>query len=165
MKGGQWHASRQEPTLLDYLEQQGWKTLRHSGREEVAGLCPLHRETRPSFYINRRKNVFFCHGCGRGGDLIRLMQLLEGLSFAQVMARLRVREHTATALQEAVRFYQRQLPRCWQAQRYLEQRGIHAAETIASMRIGYAPGGCLRAHLWPCGCSQERIRECGLFVA
>jgi hypothetical protein len=104
----------------------------------VAVLCPLHRETRPSFYINRRKNVFYCHGCGRGGDLIRLMELLEGLSFAQAIVRLRGHDRAATALEEAVRFYQRQLPRCPQAQRYLEQRGIHAAEAIDRMHIGYA---------------------------
>lgn len=164
MKDGQWHASRQ-PTLLEYLEQQGWKTLRRSGGEELAGLCPLHRETRPSFYINRRKNVFFCHGCGRGGDLIRLMQLLEGLSFAQVMVRLRGWEHAPTALQETVRFYQQQLPRFPQAQRYLEQRGIHASEVMARMRIGYAPGGCLRAHLQRCGYSPEEIRNSGLLEA
>jgi hypothetical protein len=138
MKDDQWHASRQQPALLEYLEQQGWKTWRRSGREEVAGICPLHRETRPSFYINRRKNVFYCHGCGRGGDLIRLMELLEGLSFAQAIVRLRGRDRAATPLEEAVRFYQRQLPRCPQAQRYLGQRGIHAAEAIARMQIGYA---------------------------
>jgi len=40
------------------------------------GLCPLHLETRPSFYVNARKNLFYCHGCGRGGDLIRFVELL-----------------------------------------------------------------------------------------
>jgi DNA primase len=161
MKNGQGHACRQQPTLLEYLEQHGWKTVRGRGGEEVAGLCPLHRETRPSFYVNRRKNVFYCHGCGRGGDLIRLMELLEGLSFTQVLLRLRSRDRAATALEEAVRFYRRQLPRCGQAQCYLEQRGIHAAEVIARMRIGYAGGG-LRAHLESCGYARQEIRDSGL---
>jgi DNA primase len=161
MKDGQWHAYRQQPTLLEYLEQHGWKTVRGRGGEEVAGLCPLHRETRPSFYVNRRKNVFYCHGCGRGGDLIRLMELLEGLSFAQVLLRLRSRDRAATPLEEAVRFYWRQLPRCPQAQCYLAQRGIHAAEVIDRMRIGYAGGG-LRAHLESCGYAQQEIRDSGL---
>lgn len=165
MKDGQGHAYRQQPALLEYLEQHGWKRERSRGGDEVAGLCPLHRETRPSFYVNRRKNVFYCHGCGRGGDLIRLMELLEGLSFAQALLRLRSRDRAATPLQEAVRFYDRQLRGCPQAQRYLEQRGIHAAETIGRMRIGYAPGGCLRAHLESCGYAQREICDSGLLDA
>jgi hypothetical protein len=184
MKDGQGHVYRQQPTLLEYLEQHGWKTARVRGGEEVAGLCPLHRETRPSFYVNRRKNVFYCHGWGRGGDLIRLMELLEGLSFTQVLLRLRSRAGAAAALEEAVRFYRRQLPRCGPAQCYLEQRGIQAAEAIARMRIGYADDwqrsmarlvvpisrpsffanrhGGLRAHLESCGYARQEIRDSGL---
>jgi DNA primase len=165
MKEGQGQTYRQQPALLEYLEQHGWKRARVDGGEEVAGLCPLHRETRPSFYVNRRKNVFYCHGCGRGGDLIRLMELLEGLSFAQVLLRLRSRDRAATPWEEAVRFYERQLRGCPQAQHYLEQRGIHASETIARMRIGYAPGGCLRAHLESGGYTQREIRDSGLLDA
>lgn len=165
MKDGQWHASRQQPTLLEYLEQQGWKMWRRSGGEEVAGLCPLHRETRPSFYINCRKNVFYCHGCGRGGDVIRLIQLLEGLSFSEALLRLRGRAVQSSPLEEAVGFYQQQLLRSPAARRYLEQRGIHTSEVIARMRIGYAPGGRLRAHLQRCGYSPEEIRNSGLLDA
>ncbi len=43
--------------------------------KQFVGLCLLHAETRPSFYVNAAKNLFFCHGCGRGGDLIRFAQL------------------------------------------------------------------------------------------
>ena len=48
---------------------------------EFVGLCPLHPETRPSFYVNARKNLFYCHGCGQGGDLIRFVELSLHLSF------------------------------------------------------------------------------------
>ena len=65
--------------LLDYLRQHNW-TGQPVGRSEFAGLCPLHSETRPSFYVNARKNVFYCHGCGQGGDLIRFIQLMVGHS-------------------------------------------------------------------------------------
>ena len=54
-------------SLLDYLQQRGWKIVRDRGGDEVAGLCPLHQDHHPSFYVNRRKQVFYCHGCGCGG--------------------------------------------------------------------------------------------------
>jgi DNA primase len=73
--------------LLDYLRQQNW-TARPAGRWEYVGLCPLHEETRPSFYVNTRKNVFYCHGCGQGGDLIHFVQLSRGLSFHQSLTYL-----------------------------------------------------------------------------
>lgn len=68
--------------LLDYLRQHNWAG-RPAGRFEYVGLCPLHKESQPSFYVNVRKDVFYCHGCGQGGDLIRFVQLSRGLSFHQ----------------------------------------------------------------------------------
>jgi len=53
---------------------------------EFVGLCPLHQETRPSFYVNARKNLFYCHGCGQGGDLIRFVELSRHLSFRPSLA-------------------------------------------------------------------------------
>jgi CHC2 zinc finger len=73
------HTLRRQILLLDYLQQHGWKIIRDNGGEEVAGLCPLHRDSRPSFYVNRRKQVFYCHGCGRGGGLARLIGWLEAV--------------------------------------------------------------------------------------
>jgi DNA primase len=51
--------------------------LRHVGREWV-GRCPLpgHEDRSPSFTVNPEKNVFFCHGCLRGGDVIELARLV-----------------------------------------------------------------------------------------
>ena len=71
---------KQRIPLLDYLRHQNW-TARPVGRhQEFVGLCPLHPETHPSFYVNAAKNVFYCHGCGRGGDLLRFVQLSRNLS-------------------------------------------------------------------------------------
>jgi hypothetical protein len=44
---------------------------------EWAGRCPLpdHEDRTPSFTVNPEKNVFFCHGCLRGGDVIELARL------------------------------------------------------------------------------------------
>jgi len=155
----------QRPTLLEYLEQQGWKKWWRAGGEEIAGLCPLHRESKPSFFVNRRKGVFYCHGCGCGGDVIRLMQLLEGLSFRQVRARLTQQEHATPPLTEAIRFYRSQLPQWPQALDYLERRGIRSQEVIERMRIGYAPGACLRGHLEALGYAPATIEGSGLLNA
>jgi len=57
-------ALKRRMPLLDYLRQHSW-TGHPAGRSELVGLCPLHEETRPSFYVNTRKDVFYCHGCGR----------------------------------------------------------------------------------------------------
>jgi DNA primase len=75
---------RRQP-LLDYLRQHNW-TGRPAGHNEFVGLCPLYHETRPLFYVNTHKNVFYCHGCGQGGDLIRFIELWRGLSFRQSLA-------------------------------------------------------------------------------
>ena len=79
---------RRRIPLLLYLEQQGWKPKAYSESDEVCGLCPLHQDSRPSFYVNRRKDVFYCHGCGQGGDVIRLAELLHGMDFRAALATL-----------------------------------------------------------------------------
>jgi hypothetical protein len=61
---------KQRIPLLEYLQRHNWKPCRAGTRQEFLGLCPLHQEVRPSFYVNVHKNLFYCHGCGQGGDLI-----------------------------------------------------------------------------------------------
>ena len=48
--------------------------LRPAGRGELAARCPLpgHDDSTPSFKVNPAKGVAFCHGCGRGGDILAL---------------------------------------------------------------------------------------------
>ncbi|MGH9404266.1 MAG: CHC2 zinc finger domain-containing protein [Terriglobia bacterium] len=79
---------KQRLPLLDYLRQQNWQGSPAAGGAELAGLCPLHPESRPSFYVNPQRNVFYCHGCGQGGDLIRFIQISQHLSFRQTLAYL-----------------------------------------------------------------------------
>jgi len=147
-------------SLLDYLQQHGWKPVRDSGREEVAGLCPLHRETRPSFYVNRRKQVFYCHGCGRGGGLARLIRWMEGVPARG--DRVPVAEQL---LEQTYAFYQQHLAGSGDARAYLAARGIHDCRVIERMRIGYAPGACLRAYLMRLGYGRKALLERGLVDA
>src|ERR1700692_1766782 len=111
--------------LLDYLRQHNWPG-NPASRSECVGLCPLHEETRPSFYVNTRKNVFYCHGCGQGGDLIRFIQLSRHLSFRQSVTYLdpqSIAEPDSSAvLGQAAAFYQQQLDHYPDATRYLHGR-------------------------------------------
>jgi DNA primase len=158
---------KQRIPLLHYLQQRNWiaRQFGPASSPEFVGLCPLHRETQPSFYVNTRKNLFYCHGCGRGGDLIRFIELSQGLSFPQAI--LYLQQQIAPAdhrdlLEQATAFYQFELHRHPEAIQYLAQRGLHDPELIEELGIGYAPGGNLRRHLVAQGCLMDRLLAVGL---
>jgi len=130
-------------------------------------MCPLHSESHPSFYVNAGKNLFYCHGCGRGGDLIRFVQLYFNLPFRDSVIHLKQELGVSPTsddelLDDAVSFYQQQLYRHDEAVEYLQQRGVHDAEIIRQLRIGYAPGGSLRRHLAALGYSSDHLLQIGL---
>jgi DNA primase len=158
-------ALKQRLPLLDYLRQCNWTARRVGTRPEFLGLCPLHPETKPSFYVNARKNLFFCHGCGRGGDLIRLVELTHGLPFRQAITYLQQHLVPPThhdVLEQTLAFYQLQLHQHPEAVHYLTQRGLHDPALIAELGIGYAPGGNLRRHLAAQGYTFHELLDLGL---
>lgn len=153
---------KQQISLLDYLQGQGWKPARRCGGGRLMGLCPLHPDHRPSFLVDPDKNLFYCYGCGRGGDVIRLAELYHGVRFANAVALLRRWSGIGSLLPDVVTFYQMQLHRHAEAAAYLLQRGLHQADLIEELRIGYAPGRCLRAWLSSLGYPLESLQQAGL---
>lgn len=61
--------------------------LARSGPRYVA-LCPFHAEERPSFTIFPGSQRWWCFGCRRGGDVIELIRLLDGIGFRAALERL-----------------------------------------------------------------------------
>ena len=159
---------RRRLPLLEYLEQHHWKG-RAAGRGEYVGLCPLHEESRPSFYVNTRKDVFYCHGCGRGGDLIRFLQLSRRLPLKESLAcrdaQIRPEPDSSAVLEQAAAFYRQQLDRYPEARDYLHRRGVHDPGLINELGIGYAPGGMLCRFLTAQGHPFAELRRLGLISA
>ena len=151
--------------LLEYLQRHNWTARRVGAQPEFVGLCPLHRETHPSFYVNARKNLFYCHGCGRGGDLIRFVELFLALPFSQSVAYLQQEPApppVSELLEQTAAFYQLQLHGHPEAVRYLTQRGLRDPALIDELSIGYASGGNLRRHLTALGYSFDLLLQIGL---
>ncbi|NLM37277.1 MAG: DNA primase [Firmicutes bacterium] len=135
--------------------------LKQSGRS-FTGLCPFHSEKTPSFTVSREKQLFYCFGCGAGGDVLSFIMRIENLSFGAALrflaerANLQLPEFEPSPTRQkqeeererlyrlnafAAEFYRKIL---WQtktgekAVAYLEARGITRA-TAEKFGLGYAP--------------------------
>jgi DNA primase len=156
---------KQQIPLLEYLQAHDWQQARPIGFGRFLGLCPLHADHKPSLVVDPQKNLFHCYGCRRGGDVIRFVELYHEVDFPQAVALLREWRGVAPLLQEADRFYRMQLHRHGEAVAYLHRRGIRSSELIEHMRIGYAPGGCLRGWLTQLGYPLPALGRAGLVTA
>jgi DNA primase len=153
---------KQQISLLDYLQAQDWRPARRLSRGRWMGLCPLHADHQPSFLVDPCKNLFYCYGCGRGGDVIRFAELYHQVRFPQALALLQLWRGLPPLLRAAADFYRMQLHRHSEAVAHLGQRGVRSPELIEHMRIGYAPGGCLRGWLTQLGYPLQVLRQAGL---
>lgn len=158
-------ALKREVPLLDYLQALGWRPAKSLRGGRWMGLCPLHQDHKPSFLLDPQKNLFYCYGCGRGGDVIRLAELYHHVKFLEALTILRHWRGWIPLHQEVTAFYRLQLHRHVEAVAYLHQRGIRLPEVIEHMRIGYAPGRCLRAWLMQLGYALTDLRQVGLVTA
>ena len=64
---------KQQIPLMGYLQAHDWHPARPLSRGRWMGLCPLHGDHKPSFLVDANKDLFYCYGCGRGGDVIRFL--------------------------------------------------------------------------------------------
>jgi DNA primase len=159
---------REAVEAADMVEVVSARTqLRRSGARWT-GLCPFHDEKTPSFSVNPADKLFYCFGCGKGGDIISFVRETEQLDFAQAVEwlaeRYRVtlefeesspeqdaargrRERLLSLLEQATSFYERYLwesPRGEAARSYLAGRGL-GEEVCREYRLGLAPGGATLA--------------------
>ena len=79
---------KQQIPLLEYLRAHDWQPARQLSRGRLMGLCPLHEDHKPSFLVDPHKSLFYCYGCGRGGDVIRFAELYHQVKFPQALALL-----------------------------------------------------------------------------
>ncbi len=130
--------------------------LEKKGRR-YKGLCPFHKEKTPSFSVDPVQGLFYCFGCGIGGDTFKLYMEHSGDDFPAAVeelarrygiplpaetagGRARPQRDFGSALEAASEFFQNQLTRSSFATRYLDERKI-TPELRRSFGLGYAPEG------------------------
>lgn len=130
--------------------------LTRTGRR-FKGLCPLHKEKTPSFSLDAEQGLFYCFGCGAGGDAIKLHMLLSGDDFPAAIESLAQRygipipkvaivrdreggseRDLEPVLAAAEEFFAAELGRSSEASGYLERRRI-PVELRERFGLGYAP--------------------------
>ena len=155
---------KQQIPLLDYLHAHDWQAARTIRGGRLMGLCPLHTDHKPSFLVDPGQNLFYCYGCAAAeiDSFRRAISPGEVSSGRDVAARV-VWSYAPAG--RSYKLYRMQLSRHREAVSYLEQRGLHEPEVIEHMRIGYAPGRCLRAWLNQLGYPFPVLRQAGLVDA
>jgi DNA primase len=138
-------------------------TLKKAGHDSLTGLCPFHQEKTGSFSVSPSKQVFYCFGCGKGGDAITFLRELEHLSYVEAIERLAStagvtlryegdsaadrraaerRKALYRANEQAASLFSTMLTsgkEATDARAYVTERGI-TPESIETFGIGYAPG-------------------------
>jgi DNA primase len=162
--------------------------LKKVGRNYV-GLCPFHAEKTPSFTVSPEKQIFYCFGCGNGGNVFNFLMNHDGLSFfetAKMLAnrygieipvqtmspeqkrRISERENLLAANKQAMDFFKHSLLRDAEgkiALEYLKERGI-GEDTITIFNLGFAPAGwdSLINYFSKKNISHELVEKSGLII-
>ena len=163
----------------------GYVRLQRKG-SSYFGLCPFHNEKSPSFSVSRQKQMYYCFGCGAGGNVFTFLMEYENFSFVEAVKFLADRAGIELPQQEyskeakekadlkasilevnktAAKYFYVQLKseRGQQAYAYLKNRGL-SDETITAFGLGYSNkfSDDLYKYLRGKGYSEELIRQAGL---
>lgn len=76
---------RNQSNIVDVVGQ--FVQLKKSGKNHF-GLCPFHEERSPSFSVAEDKQMYHCFGCGKGGNVFKFLQDLEGLTFPEAVKKV-----------------------------------------------------------------------------
>jgi DNA primase len=177
-------AVRERSPIADVVGE--YLQLRPAGGGSFKGLCPFHDEKSPSFNVTPGRELYYCHGCGKGGDVIRFVEEIDHLTFGEAVERLAaragielryeqggyvpgqetsVRRRLIEAHRAAAEFYSSQLggPAAGHARTFLSSRGFDAA-AAERFGVGYAPAAWedLVRHLRGRGFSDEELTKAGL---
>ena len=177
---------RDSVDVLDVVSRH--VTLSQKG-QKYWGLCPFHEEKTPSFTVNPTLQMFYCFGCGVGGDIFTFLMRKEGFGFMEMVRDLA--EQAGIPLPQTVnagsssQAGQRKrlielhtLAKTWfqnnlrdpskggSALAYLTTRGLEST-TLEEFGIGYAPSswGELTAYLTRQGAAASDLEVSGLVVA
>ena len=74
--------ARIDQVVSDYLP------IKNAGGGSLKGLCPFHDEKSPSFHVTPSRSLWYCFGCGEGGDVIGFIQKIDNLSFVEAVEKL-----------------------------------------------------------------------------
>ena len=148
---------RQRNDIVDVIS--GYVKLQKKG-SSYFGLCPFHNEKSPSFSVSRQKQMYYCFGCGAGGNVITFVMEYENYSFVEAVRMLaeragieipeaeysqeaKAKADLRTTLLEvnklAAKYFYAQL-KAEQgkiAHTYLTKRGL-SEETITAFGLGYS---------------------------
>ncbi len=160
--------------------------LRKAGRNFV-GLCPFHKEKTPSFSVNAEKQIFYCFGCGAGGDVFEFLIKINNMSFQEALTHLA--DKTGVVLREkntehsgaekklrdeinrinrlAGEYFARNLAAesGKRAREYLRKRGI-SDSTVNDFHLGLALNGWrhLRDYFEKSGVPLPLVEKAGLII-
>lgn len=76
---------RMKNDIVDVIS--GYVKLQKKG-SSYFGLCPFHNEKSPSFSVSPAKQMYYCFGCGAGGNVLTFLMEYEGYSFPEAMSAL-----------------------------------------------------------------------------
>jgi DNA primase len=143
-----------EEVVGEYLQ------LRSAGGGSLKGLCPFHEEKTPSFNVTPARGLFYCFSCSEGGDVIRFVQMIDHLSFAEAVERLAARAGIELRYEQGGH-----VPGQEQTQRRRLIEAHRAAAEFYTERLVGADAGAGRAFLSSRGFEQADAERFGIGFA